>query len=77
MSSAFNKGYREDFAEVLKKQRKQVGVNQKDFAKAIGVSRAAVSLYESGQRLPSEKVLLKIASIFNVPADYYARKISK
>lgn len=38
------------FGELIKGKRKKLGISQTDLAKRIGVSRAAISRYESGER---------------------------
>jgi transcriptional regulator with XRE-family HTH domain len=47
--------------------RKKWGIDQKDLAKAIGVSTAYISIVESGKRKPNMKLLEKIAAYFEVP----------
>lgn len=43
---------RKDFPQRLKKLREVSGLSQDAFAKALGVSRAAIGYYENGERLP-------------------------
>ncbi len=43
---------------------------QRDFAEMIGISRATVSLYESGARIPDIEVLKQIADACDVSADW-------
>ena len=47
--------------------REKWGIEQKDLAKAIGVSKGYISLIESGNRQPNTKLLTKIADYFEVP----------
>ena len=54
------------FADILKSLRKQHGVTQAQLADALELSNSTVSMYESGQRLPSFEVLEAIADYFNV-----------
>lgn len=49
------------FPKRLKALREAIGVSQDEFAKAIGVSRASISYYETKQRTPDIEVLDKIA----------------
>ncbi len=44
-------------------------MTQADFASRLGVTGAAVSAYETGNRLPSYEVLVKIANILGVSTD--------
>lgn len=58
------------FPEVLKQLRQKNNLNQMELAKIIGVSRSAISMYESGQREPDFETLETIADYFNVSMDY-------
>lgn len=42
--------------------RKSLGLSQAELAHQLGVSRASISLYESGNGQPSYQVLVKLAS---------------
>lgn len=50
--------------------RKEQGLNQKELARKIGVSRSALSLYEINRREPDLETVKKIASLFGVTTDY-------
>ena len=39
--------------------------SQKEVADALGVTAMAISLYETGQRIPSDEMKLKIANYYN------------
>ena len=54
------------FSDILKSLRKQHSVTQAQLADALEMSKSTVSMYESGQRLPSFEVLEAIADYFNV-----------
>ena len=58
------------FSEKLKALRIGKKMSQKALADKLGVSKSVVSFYESGERLPSYDVLIKISRIFNVTTDY-------
>ena len=58
------------FPDILKSLRLQLGLNQSDFAKAIGVSRSTIGMYETGRREPDFETLELIADYFNVSLDY-------
>lgn len=50
--------------------RKEKGLTQEELAKALNISRSALSLYEIGKRDPDTETLKKIAEYFNVSIDY-------
>lgn len=52
-------------ANILK-HRTALGMNQVDFADAIGRSQTMISMYEKGQRLPSTQILAQIAKVLGV-----------
>jgi transcriptional regulator with XRE-family HTH domain len=51
---------------IVKELRKRVGIQQKELAIAIGVSRPTVSEWESGKKDPSGERLKKLAAFFQV-----------
>lgn len=50
--------------------RKKKKVSQGDVAKALNVTRAAISLYEMGKREPKLETWQKLADFFDVPIAY-------
>ena len=46
--------------ECLKKARYKLGMNQKEFAEFLSISKGSVSLYELGARKPGFPVIRKI-----------------
>ena len=46
--------------------RKQKGIRQEDFARALGVSRQTISSLETGRYNPSIQLAYKIAHYFNL-----------
>lgn len=58
------------FPERLKNLRKEKELTQTQLAKMIGISRGALSLYETGKREPDYCTLQKFADFFNVSTDY-------
>ena len=60
----------EGFGERLAKLRAAKGVGLSDMGKQVGISSSMISRYEVGERLPSFKVLIKLAAYFNVTTDY-------
>lgn len=59
-----------DFGKRLKQLRTQAGLTQLQLAERIGVTKSVVSFYELQERSPSPDVLIKLARIFHVSADY-------
>lgn len=56
--------------ERIKMLRTENHISQIQLAKALGVSQKAVSLWESGDRVPSATVIASLAKYFGVSADY-------
>lgn len=56
--------------ENIKRLRLARGLNQVEFAKAMGVSKQCVSNWENDNVMPSIEMLVKIADYFNVTIDY-------
>lgn len=59
-----------EFCNVLKRLREEKGITQKEIAKILGISQAAYSLYEKGQREPKYEMLEKMADFFNVSVGF-------
>lgn len=59
-----------EFCNILKQLRQNKGITQKELSKILGISQAAYSLYEKGQREPRYEMLEKIADFFNVSVGY-------
>ena len=59
-----------EFYNVLRKLRESKKLLQKEIAKELGISAAAYSLYEKGQREPKLDLLEKMAAYFGVTIDY-------
>lgn len=55
------------FSERLKSLRQQSSITQAKLADDLNVTKSLISMYESGQRLPSFEMLEAIADYFNVP----------
>ena len=55
--------------ERMREYRLSIKMTQADFASRLGVTGAAVSAYENGNRLPSYEVLVKIANILCTTTD--------
>jgi transcriptional regulator with XRE-family HTH domain len=59
-----------EIGKVIAELRSQKELNQRDFAKALGVSNGAVAMWETNKRQPDLEMIKKIASFFNVSIDY-------
>ena len=57
-------------AERLQELRKQSGYSQEQVAEMLGLSRQAISKWESGQGKPEIDNIVKLTEIYNVSADY-------
>lgn len=59
-------------SERIREQRLNAGLSQEKVAELVGVSRQAVTKWESGQSAPSTENLLKLAEIFGTGLDLLA-----
>ena len=59
-----------NLGERLKKLRTESKLTQTQVSERIGVAISAVSSYESGIRLPSYPVLIKLSRLYHVTTDY-------
>jgi transcriptional regulator with XRE-family HTH domain len=59
-----------DFGERIKHLRTGMGLTQMQLSERVHISKAMMSSYETGSRLPSYDVLTKFAKIFGVSTDY-------
>ena len=59
-----------DIAERLQDLRKKAGYSQEQVAEQLGLSRQAVSKWESGQGKPDLDNLVRLTEIYNTSADY-------
>ena len=56
--------------ERIQELRKQKGISQEELANELGVSRQAVSKWESGQSFPELDNIIALSDFFGVSADY-------
>ena len=56
--------------QILRSLRKQHNISQKELADALGVSRSAVAMWETGKSQPDNEALIAIARLFCVTTDY-------
>ena len=59
-----------DIAERLQELRKKAGYSQEQVAEQLGLSRQAVSKWESGQGKPEIDNVVKLMELYGVSADY-------
>ena len=57
-------------AERLQDLRKKAGYSQEQVAEMMGISRQAISKWESGQGNPEIDNVVKLTEIYNVSTDY-------
>ncbi len=55
-----------NFADDLYKFRQKTGMSQKEFAEKVGVSQAAINMWENGKRSPQLQHVFKIVDSFNI-----------
>ena len=61
-------------SEKLYELRKKDGLSQEQLAERLGVSRQAVSKWESGKAVPESDTLISISEYFNVSLDYLMKE---
>lgn len=66
-----------DFGAKLKELRTQAGLTQQQLGNQIGLSKTVISYYELHERTPSPEVLIKLAAVFHVSADYLLCELCK
>lgn len=59
-----------DMAERLQDLRKKANYSQEQVSDMLGISRQAISKWESGQGKPEIDNVIKLVEIYNVSADY-------
>ena len=66
---------KKSLGEVLKQHREECKMTQEFGAESIGVSRQAVSKWETGASDPSTSNLLTLAKLFNTTAEELLREV--
>ncbi len=66
-----------EMAERILQLRKSNGLSQEDLADKIGVSRQAVSKWESGQSMPDLDKIILMSDLFEVTTDYILKGTDK
>ena len=55
-----------EFSKILKKKRYEMGISQETLAKKLFVTKAAVSNWEKGNRIPDTDMVIKIAKCLDI-----------
>lgn len=58
------------FVSKLKELREEKGLQQKELAELLNVSKSTISGWEVGRNEPQQEILIKIANVFEVTTDY-------
>lgn len=62
--------------DILKSLRKSKGfATMQEFCTAIGISFSTYQNYETGKRIPTAEMLVKLADFYNVSTDYLLGRI--
>lgn len=61
--------------QILKEHRTRCRMTQEFVAESLGVSRQAVSKWESGKSDPSTTNLVALAKLFGIPAEELLREV--
>ena len=64
-----------NLADRLQSLRKAKGISQEELAEHVGVSRQAVSKWESGQSTPDLEKIITMSDFFEVTTDYLLKGI--
>lgn len=59
-----------DFPRRLRRLRERRRMNRKALGEFCGLSKNMIGMYESGEKEPSIRTLVKIADFFEVSTDY-------
>jgi transcriptional regulator with XRE-family HTH domain len=60
------KGNRQDFGQVIRARRRQLGLTQQEIGRRIKTSTPYVGHLEAGKRHPSDKVLSRLAQVLGL-----------
>jgi transcriptional regulator with XRE-family HTH domain len=56
----------ENFADLIRRRRRQLDLTQEEVARRIGASVGYITLLETGRRHPSEKVVTALAKVLGI-----------
>ena len=60
----------EKIGKFIAERRKECNLTQEELAEKLNVTTSSISQYESGDRIPSDDVKIKIAKLFDVSLDF-------
>lgn len=60
-----------DYGNVFKKQRESAGLSQREMAKKLGLTPAALWKIESGRTTPKEATIDKLCHFTSIPRAYF------
>ena len=65
--------------QTIKELRTERGMTETALAKALGISQAAITMYETGNRIPRDEIKIRIAIFFErtVESIFYPKKQHK
>ncbi|MBT63846.1 MAG: transcriptional regulator [Puniceicoccaceae bacterium] len=66
----------EAFAQVLREQRRSAGLSQHDLAYEANINRNNISLYETGERLPSFATFFAICRALKIPPETLVKRVT-
>jgi transcriptional regulator with XRE-family HTH domain len=58
------------YSAILVKLRTEKGKSRSEVAKAIGVTRSAIAMYERGERTPKDEIKRKLAKFYGKSVAY-------
>lgn len=64
-----------NLADSIQSLRKAKGISQEELAERVGVSRQAVSKWESGQSIPDLEKIISLSDFFEVTTDYLLKGV--
>lgn len=57
-------------SERLKMLREELSLTQSQLAQQLGIATSSISQYESGDRIPSDDIKIKLVKFFDVSLDF-------
>ena len=69
-AAVFCKKLQRLFMLIIKDLRKQQKLSQQQVSEQLGITRVALSHYETGKREPNLRMLQKLSEFYNVSIDY-------